>query len=63
MLATLRCQMGGCYASGTRSQKEAAALVDEGPYVRVLDTSLPEPDTASAEAISRVIKHKVRAQA
>lgn len=51
-------QMGGCFASDTAVQRQCASLVDHGPWQSVPDTSLPEPPTATVEALQRVCKHK-----
>ena len=51
-------QLGGCYASGTREQEEAAARVDRGLALDLPDCGYPEPEQCRAEAASRVIRHK-----
>ena len=51
--------MGGCYTSGSPAARKAAGQVDHGPWDGSLpDTALPEPDSAVAEAVHRVVKHK-----
>jgi len=51
-------QMGGCFANGAPHQLASAARVDEGPWMGLPDTGVPEPAEATAEAIHRVVKHK-----
>jgi len=51
-------QMGGCFSNGSKEAREAANLVNEGPWFSVPDVSYPEPPTAKAEAVARVVKHR-----
>lgn len=66
-------QMGGCYASGTATQRDLAARIDQGPWPLTLssadgsgalgcsgdlETSQGEPGDAAAVALARVLKHR-----
>jgi len=51
-------QMGGCFANGEQQQRVAATKVDQGPWRDLPDTCVSEPETAAAEALFRVCKHR-----
>jgi len=51
-------QMGGCYENGTQQQQANKHLVDHGPWDKVPDTMLPQPENAREVALFRTIKHK-----
>jgi glutathione S-transferase len=50
-------QMGGCYTNGSPEAQAAAAQVDEGSS-GVPDADRAEPETATQEAILRVLRHR-----
>ena len=50
--------MGGCYGNGTPEAKANQAHVDQGPWSQLPDVGYPEPDTAAAEALYRVLRHR-----
>ena len=51
-------QMGGCYENGEAQTKENQRRVDNGPWFGLSDVKYAEPETAKAEALARVIKHR-----
>jgi glutathione S-transferase len=57
-------QMGGCYASGSDSQRQLAHRIDHGPWPIVAgagadpETSQPQPADAAAVALARVLRHR-----
>jgi glutathione S-transferase len=50
-------QMGGCYENGEPQMVINKAKVDQGPWFGLPDVTYPEPATAKAEALYRVIRH------
>ncbi|HLO51059.1 MAG TPA: glutathione S-transferase family protein [Kamptonema sp.] len=50
-------QMGGCFENGEPQMLLNKARVDNGPWAGLPDAMYPEPETARAEALHRVIKH------
>jgi glutathione S-transferase len=50
-------QMGGCYENGQPQMVINKAKVDRGPWFGLPDVTYPEPATARAEALYRVIRH------
>ncbi|MBE9062139.1 glutathione S-transferase family protein [cf. Phormidesmis sp. LEGE 11477] len=50
-------QMGGCYENSEAQTKLNQRRVDQGPWYGLPDATYPEPSTAKAEALARVIKH------
>jgi glutathione S-transferase len=52
-------QMGGCYENSEAQTKLNQDRVDNGPWQGLPDVTYPEPQTACAEALHRVIKHHV----
>ena len=50
-------QMGGCWANDDPQTQRYQALVDHGPWFELPDVAYPEPDSARAEALHRVIQH------
>ncbi|MGF1567728.1 MAG: glutathione S-transferase family protein [Nodosilinea sp.] len=51
-------QMGGCYANAEPQTQQNQAQVDTGPWLGLPDVTYPEPATARAEALHRVMKHR-----
>jgi glutathione S-transferase len=51
-------QMGGCYENGEPQMLLCKKQVDHGPWYGLPDVTYPEPDSARAEALYRVIKHR-----
>lgn len=51
-------QMGGCYANGEPQTLRNQIRVDSGPWYGLPDATYPEPESAKAEALQRVIKHR-----
>jgi glutathione S-transferase len=51
-------QMGGCYENDEPQMLRNKARVDNGPWQDLPDVTYPEPETATAEALGRVIKHR-----
>ncbi|CBN56290.1 MULTISPECIES: glutathione S-transferase family protein [Kamptonema] len=51
-------QMGGCYENGEPQMLLNKARVDNGPWAGLPDAMYPEQETARAEALHRVIKHR-----
>jgi len=52
-------QLGGCYFDGPEAERHSARRIDLGPWDATLpDTGLPEPKSATAEAVFRVSRHK-----
>lgn len=51
-------QMGGCYENGEPQAIKNKDLVDNGPWYGLPDVTYPEPETAKAEALQRVLKHR-----
>jgi glutathione S-transferase len=51
-------QMGGCWENGQPQMQLNKARVDQGPWQGLPDVAYPEPETARAEALYRVIKHR-----
>ena len=51
-------QMGGCFENGEPQMLLNKARVDNGPWAGLPDVMYPEPETARAEALHRVIKHR-----
>ncbi len=51
-------QMGGCYENNEAQTKINQKRVDQGPWYGLPDVTYPEPATAAAEALARVIKHR-----
>ncbi|MEO0408272.1 MAG: glutathione S-transferase family protein [Cyanobacteria bacterium P01_A01_bin.135] len=51
-------QMGGCYGNGTPEAKANQGRVDQGPWDELPDVGYPEPETAAAEALYRVLRHR-----
>ena len=51
-------QMGGCYANGEPQTLRNQRQVDSGPWYNLPDATYPEPESAKAEALQRVIKHR-----
>ena len=51
-------QMGGCWENGTPEMQTNKDRVDNGPWMGLPDVDYPEPETARAEALHRVIKHR-----
>jgi glutathione S-transferase len=52
-------QMGGCYENSEAQTELNQRRVDRGPWFGLPDVGYAEPDTAKAEALARVIKHRV----
>ncbi len=50
-------QMGGCYENDAPQTLRNQSQVDNGPWYNLPDVTYPEPDSAKAEALQRVIKH------
>ncbi|MGB3296951.1 MAG: glutathione S-transferase family protein [Phormidesmis sp.] len=50
-------QMGGCYANDAPQTLLNQRRVDSGPWDGLPDATYPEPESAKAEALQRVIKH------
>ncbi len=51
-------QMGGCYANNDPQTAVNQQRVDCGPWLGLPDARYPEPETARAEALARVLKHR-----
>jgi glutathione S-transferase len=51
-------QMGGCWENSEPQTQINQARVDGGPWDGLPDVMYPEPETARAEALYRVIKHR-----
>lgn len=51
-------QMGGCYSNHEPEALRNQARVDRGPWFGLPDVNYPEPETARAEALQRVCKHR-----
>jgi glutathione S-transferase len=51
-------QMGGCWANGQPQMLINQERVDHGPWAGLPDVAYPEPTSARAEALQRVIKHR-----
>jgi glutathione S-transferase len=51
-------QMGGCWENGAPQMQINKARVDNGPWDGLPDVAYSEPETARAEALYRVIKHR-----
>jgi glutathione S-transferase len=51
-------QMGGCWENGEPQMLINKTRVDQGPWVGLPDVTYPEPETARAEALHRVLKHR-----
>ncbi|MEL7140714.1 MAG: glutathione S-transferase family protein [Cyanobacteria bacterium J06643_4] len=51
-------QMGGCYENNEARTKQNMARVDNGPWQGLPDVGYLEPESAKAEALQRVLKHK-----
>jgi glutathione S-transferase len=51
-------QMGGCYANSEAQTRLNQQRVDQGPWFGLPDVAYPEPETARAEALHRVLKHR-----
>lgn len=51
-------QMGGCWENSEPQTQINKARVDSGPWDGLPDVMYPEPETARAEALYRVIKHR-----
>ncbi len=51
-------QMGGCYANDEPQTLRNQSKVDSGPWYGLPDATYPEPESAKAEALQRVIKHR-----
>lgn len=51
-------QMGGCYSNDTTQARHNQTRVDQGPWFGLPDVHYPEPATAQAEALTRVLKHR-----
>ncbi len=51
-------QMGGCYANREPQTQQNQNQVDQGPWFGLPDVKYPEPETACAEALQRVLKHR-----
>ncbi len=52
-------QMGGCYENGEPQMRLNKIRVNQGPWLGLPDVGYPEPETARAEALQRVIRHHV----
>ncbi|NCJ05544.1 glutathione S-transferase [Synechococcales cyanobacterium C] len=52
-------QMGGCYANSDPQTRHHQHQVDHGPWFGLPDVAYSEPETARAEALHRVLKHRV----
>jgi len=53
-------QMGGCWANDDLQTRRNQQQVDQGPWWGLPDVTYPEPETARAEALHRVAKHRVK---
>ncbi len=51
-------QMGGCWENGQPQMLINKERVNHGPWVGLPDVTYPEPISARAEALQRVIKHR-----
>jgi glutathione S-transferase len=51
-------QMGGCWENGEPQMAINKARVDHGPWFGLPDVTYPEPTTAKAEALQRVLRHR-----
>ncbi|MEM8778405.1 MAG: glutathione S-transferase family protein [Cyanobacteria bacterium P01_G01_bin.49] len=52
-------QMGGCYENGEPQMLINKARVDNGPWLGLPDVTYREPENSRAEALQRVIKHRI----
>jgi glutathione S-transferase len=52
-------QMGGCYANGEPQTRINQVRVDCGDWLKLPDVAYHEPKNSRAEALQRVIKHRV----
>ncbi len=52
-------QMGGCWENGEPQMLLNKTRVDNGPWFNLPDVTYPEPENSRAEALRRVIKHRV----
>jgi glutathione S-transferase len=50
-------QMGGCWENNEPQMQINKMRVDHGPWEGLPDATYPEPETARAEALHRVVKH------
>ncbi len=51
-------QMGGCWSNEEPEALINQKRVDNGPWFGLPDVTYPEPETSTAEALARVIKHR-----
>jgi glutathione S-transferase len=51
-------QMGGCYENGEPQMLINKTRVDQGSWFDLPDATYPEPATAKAEALHRVLRHR-----
>lgn len=51
-------QMGGCWENGEPQMLLNKQRVDHGPWMGLPDVAYPEPESARAEALHRVLKHR-----
>ena len=51
-------QMGGCYDNGEPPTLAYQQRVDQGPWLGLPDVTYPEPESARAEALQRVLRHR-----
>ena len=51
-------QMGGCYDNGEPQTLAYQQRVDQGPWLGLPDVTYPEPESARAEALQRVLRHR-----
>jgi glutathione S-transferase len=52
-------QMGGCWENGEPQMLINKSQVDNGPWFGLPDVTYPEPENSRAEALQRVIKHRI----
>jgi len=52
-------QMGGCWENGEPQMLINKSRVDHGPWFGLPDVTYPEPENSRAEALQRVIKHRI----
>jgi glutathione S-transferase len=52
-------QMGGCWENGEPQMLVNKERVDNGPWFGLPDVTYPEPETSRAEALQRVLKHRI----
>ncbi len=52
-------QMGGCWSNDEPETLRNKTQVDNGPWFGLPDVTYPEPETSRAEALHRVIKHRI----